>query len=138
MFALCLDSIGFDRNLILSESPVLFLYHRVHFSKPTLTMPFPPLPARDQPWSPQVYNSVQVLQDMYRVANEMLAQGNYDVSRILYHADAVSSGAVPLLFDLEAAAESEELPPSWVQGCAQAFHDLLQQLCEAENAAQGV
>lgn len=101
-------------------------------------MSFPALPAREQPWSPQVYDSVQVLRDMHRVASEMLAQGNYDVSRILYHADSVASGAVPLLFDLEAAAESEELPQTWIQACAEAFHNLLQQLCEAENAAQGV
>lgn len=101
-------------------------------------MSLPALPPKDQPWSPQVQASVQVIRDMYRVASEMLSQGNYDVSRILYHAETVASGAVPLLFDLEAAAESEGIPDSWIHECAEAFHALLQQLCKAENVAQGV
>lgn len=101
-------------------------------------MSLPPLPARDEPWPSHVYHAVNVIQDMFRVASDMLAQGNYDISRILYHSESFLSGAVPLLFSLEEVADEEGIPQAWLSECAEKFHRLLKKLCEAEQTAHGV
>jgi hypothetical protein len=91
-----------------------------------------------QPWSPNIYHAFQILSDIYRTAKTVISQGNYDLHRIRFHGDSVANEAVPLLFTLEAVAQDEGLPMSWVHDTSQYYEELIVELAEAEKTALGM
>jgi hypothetical protein len=99
-------------------------------------MSLPSLPTERQ-WSSNLHTVAQILQDMYRTANLVLANGNFDVQRLRLQQETLIEDAIPLLLDTEKSAEDEELPESWLRSCVQKFGALLVQLCEAEHTATG-
>ncbi|KAG6835622.1 hypothetical protein H0H93_016422 [Arthromyces matolae] len=100
----------------------------------------PPLPNRADGniWAPQVQQAVQNLSNAFRVACDLLSQGNYDVHRVQLHLESLRNNAIPLLYKIAEAAPSEGIPLTWVLKCSDKFHNLLEQLHSAELDAQGV
>jgi hypothetical protein len=97
-----------------------------------------PLPVRNEPWSPNVYHAFNILSDIFRTAKNILSQENYDLYRIRYHAETIENDALPLLLALEATAEEESLPVSWVYDAGSQYEDLIVELAEAEKRAVGM
>lgn len=65
---------------------------------------FPRLPGHPNPsqgWPANVYKAHEVMSDVYRRAFRILRQDESDPLQLLFHIDAVSSDAIPLLEALE-------------------------------------
>ena len=101
-------------------------------------MSLPPLPVTDTPWSSNVYNVANVLQDLYRTANAVLSHASPDIHRLQFHQDSLINDALPLLLALEENADVEGLPRSWLEDCVGHISDLLIRLCETEREVTGV
>ena len=106
-------------------------------SKPPMPQSLQPLPTRNQPWSSNINDAFQILSDIYRTTRNVLAQENYSIHRLRFHAETVANDAVPLLFTLEEAAEQEGLPVSWVHDVGAQYEVLIIELAEAERTALG-
>jgi hypothetical protein len=100
----------------------------------------PPLPYREEnlPWSSNVNNAYQILTDMYRHANHVLLQDDSDIPRIKYHKETLTNDSIPILLALEASAEEEGLPTTWLHLCAESLGSLIVKLCSAEETADGM
>lgn len=100
-------------------------------------MSLPDLPRRTTPWSSNVYEANILLRELYRKPLELVQSGNYNLHRIEHHRTLVLEEAIPLLLEIEEAAEDEGLSMSWVESCAECFARLLVELDNAEVSASG-
>lgn len=102
-------------------------------------MSLPPLPppSFDRPRSSNFLNAIQSLQDIYFTAFNVLSTGNIDTQRSLFHQEAITENAIPLLLALESVAGDEQVPDEWIRQCAQMFGTLIAQLYEVEQASTG-
>ena len=97
---------------------------------------FPQLPEHPDPsqgWLANVYKAHEVMSNVYRRAFRVLCQDESDPLQILFHIDAVSSGAVPLLEALEnsKAELGFQFSVQWLLDSAELFGKLVLHLREA-------
>jgi hypothetical protein len=97
-----------------------------------------PLPMCNQPWSSNVYHAFNILSDIFRTAKNVLSQENYDLHQIRHRTETIANDALPLLLTLEATAQEEGLPVSWVYDAGSQYEDLIVELAEAEKMVLGM
>jgi hypothetical protein len=102
-------------------------------------MPLPPLPAVSGiQWSPNVYNTVQILQDAYTSAHSVLESQFLDNHRLQWHLDNILTHSLPLLQDLHDCAAEENFPDNWVSESVLVFAQLVIKLANAKGEAEGM
>jgi len=97
----------------------------------------PALPAREIPYSANVYGCLNLLERTFSQASGLLSHGSFELHRVLFHKNAILRDALPLLLELEACAEDEGLPLAWLEDVSQLFGALVTQITEAEQTADG-
>ena len=97
----------------------------------------PALPAREIPYSANIYGCLNLLEHTFSQASGLLSHGSFELHRVLFHKNTILRDALPLLLDLETCAEDEGLPLAWLEDVSQRFGALLTQITEAEQTADG-
>lgn len=86
-------------------------------------------------WSPAVYEAYQAISDMWHRGVQVL-QNEAESGRLKYHADTLTSDAVPILLAMEHHAEKETLPVPWIHQLTESVGTLISQLCRAQETAR--
>jgi hypothetical protein len=86
-------------------------------------------------WSPSVYGAYQAISDMWHRGAEVL-QNESESGRLKYHADTLTSDAVPILLAMEQHAGEEKLPVPWIHQLTNSVGTLIAQLCQAQESAK--
>lgn len=96
-------------------------------------MSLPPLPQRNTPWSSNVHQANSLLCELYRRPTALLSSGNYNLHRVELNIESVLENAIPLLLEVEEAAEDEGIPLRWIEDVADHFARLLVELESAKG-----
>jgi hypothetical protein len=86
-----------------------------------------------------VQEAHQSLGEIYRHAVQLANQEDLDPLRVVFHVDAVTSDAVPILVALEGSQDSDEtpLPEPWLHAAAELLADLVVVLRFVGELAKG-
>lgn len=98
---------------------------------------FPLLPnhPNGEVWTPSVYGAYQAVSDMWHRGAQVL-QSEAESGRLKYHADTLTSDAVPILLAMEHHAEEEGLPVHWIHQLTESVGTLISHLCQAQETAK--
>ena len=88
-------------------------------------MPLSPLPPSERPWSISVHAAYQKLYHIYHTGSSYIDVGNIEAHRLQQYGNAIIADAYPLLLLLNESAESESLPPEWIEQLATEFTEVL-------------
>ena len=93
-------------------------------------MPLSPLPPSERPWSIAVHTAYQKLYHIYHTGSSYIDVGNIEAHWLQQYGNAIIADAYPLLLLLTESAESESLPPEWIEQLTTEFTTLLELIDE--------
>lgn len=112
---MCCDFALSHSSSLTSFNPTLFV----------MALQLPPLPVHSIPASSNLQSAVQILSNLYNNAARLVTSKNYNETRLTWHLHALYDDALPLLLQISASADQENIPGPWLLECSQCFSDII-------------
>lgn len=91
----------------------------------SMALQLPPLPVQSTPASANLQSAVHILSNLYNNATCLISSQNYNHTRLTWHLNSLYDDALPLLLQVSASADQENIPGPWLLECSQCFSDVI-------------